>query len=247
MNVFALGSSFLMGLFGGVHCLVMCGGIVGVLCAGLEPRARARVRLRYLLAYNAGRIATYAAIGTLAGALGASTTARLTFHSAQIGVRLLAALTMIAAGLYLAGVLRSFARIEDAGRPLWRLVEPLRKRIGVVRSPAHALALGAIWGLLPCGMVYAAAALALFAGSAVSGGATMLAFGLGTLPALLVAGALAEGVRISRIPHIRQTAGLLVALSGSVHLLLTGMQAGWLPAWAGSERPACCASRDIPH
>jgi sulfite exporter TauE/SafE len=99
--------------------------------------------------------------------------------------------------------------------------------------------LGSLWGTLPCGLVYAAVALALSAGSAAAGGALMLAFGLGTLPTLLLAGTLAEGMRhLSRIPRIRQTVGVLIALSGAVNLMMTGMQAGWVPT---GEKPACCA------
>jgi sulfite exporter TauE/SafE len=91
-------------------------------------------------------------------------------------------------------------------------------------------------------MVYAAVALAFASGSAASGALTLFAFGLGTLPALLIVGGLAEGVRrLSRNLRVRQTAGLLIALSGSVHLMMAGMQAGWVPASITGEKAPCCA------
>jgi hypothetical protein len=241
INAFAVGSAFLMGLFGGVHCVVMCGGVVGTLCAR-APDPSPRGRALSLLSYNAGRIATYTALGAFAGGVGAASATALPFAGAQIALRLGAALIMIGAGLYLAGLLSAFARIEGAGGRLFRLIGPLWGRLKDARSPAASVALGALWGFLPCGMVYAAVAMALAAGSATAGGLTLLAFGLGTLPALLIVGGLAEGVRrLSRNLRVRQTAGLLIALSGSVHLMMAGMAAGWVPASLTGEKPPCCA------
>lgn len=244
MNPFAIGSTFLMGLFGGVHCVLMCGGVVGTLCARV-PEAAPRGRARDLLIYNAGRILTYSVLGAFAGGVGAASASALPFASAQIGLRVAAAFIMIGTGLFLAGALQSFARIEGAGGVLFRAVGPLWQRLKSSRSSTASLLLGSLWGFLPCGLVYAAVALALASGSAVSGALTLFAFGLGTLPALLVVGGLAEGVRrLSRNLRVRQTAGLLIALSGSVHLLMAGMQAGWLPEslTGPREKAPCCAS-----
>lgn len=246
MNLFAVGSSLLMGLFGGVHCVLMCGGVVGTLCAR-TPGASSRGRAADLLTYNAGRIATYSLLGAFAGGVGAVSASALPFKGAQIALRLVAAAVMIGAGLYLAGALKSFSRIEGAGGVLFRAVGPLWRRLKDSPSRAASLLLGGLWGFLPCGLVYAALALALASGSAVSGAATMLAFGMGTLPALLIVGGLAEGVRrLSRNLRVRQTAGLLIALSGSVHLLMAGMQAGWVPASMTGPREVapCCAGHE---
>jgi len=243
MNALSLGSAFLMGLLGGVHCVLMCGGVVGTLAAGLPKQQSAGARLQYLLSYNAGRITSYTALGLAAGGAGAASSALLPVDVARIAVRLVAALVMLGTGLYLAGFTKVFAGLERMGRPLWAHVEPWARRLMPVRSPGRAIALGMLWGMMPCGLVYAAVALALVAGSAASGAMTMLAFGLGTLPALLVVGGLAEVVRgLARAPRIRQTAGLLIALSGSAHLVMTGLQAGWLPAELMGEKPHCCAS-----
>lgn len=245
MNVFALGSAFLMGVFGGVHCIAMCGGVVGVLCAGLPAGGRAKGRMGFVLSYNAGRITTYSCLGLVAGGLGAASASAFPMRGAQIVLRLSAALIMVGAGLYLADVYRGFARIETAGRPLWRLVEPHARRLGPVRSRPRAMMLGALWGFLPCGLVYAALSMALVSGSVAHGGATMLAFGLGTLPTLIAMGGFAELVReLSRHRVIRKTAGLFIALAGSVHLVMAGMTAGWVPtSFAGSKAPCCVDSK----
>lgn len=246
MSPFALGSSFLMGLLGGVHCVLMCGGVVGTLCAR-TPDASPGKRTGDLLTYNGGRILTYTLLGAFAGGVGAASASALPSATAQVVMRLGAAAVMIGAGLYLAGALSSFGRIESAGGLVFRVIGPLWRRVMEARSPLASLLLGTLWGLLPCGLVYAAMALSLASGSAGAGAATMLAFGLGTLPALLIVGGLAEGVRrLSRNLRVRQTAGLLIALSGSVHLLMAGMQAGWVPSAskASREQTPCCAGHE---
>ena len=242
MNAFAVGSAFLMGLFGGVHCVLMCGGVVGTLCARLPADIGGGGRAAHLLTYNAGRIGTYAALGAFAGGVGAASASALPFAGAQLALRLGAAVIMISAGLYLAGALKALVKVEGAGARLFRLLGPIWQRLKASRSLGAGLALGGLWGFLPCGMVYAALALAFASGGALAGAGTLAAFGLGTLPALLVVGGLAEGVRrLSRDVRIRQAAGLLIALSGAVHLMMAGMQAGWVPASVTGEKAPCCA------
>jgi len=80
--------------------------------------------------------------------------------------------------------------------------------------------LGLLWGWLPCGLVYSVLVAALATGSALEGGALMLAFGLGTLPALLAMGMAA--VRLKRfLQHlwVRRGSGLLVLTFGVVGLM----------------------------
>ena len=68
---FTLVAAFLAGLAGGVHCAAMCGPIVGIACGARGDRAGSGRWLRHALAYNAGRIASYAAAGAITGAIGA--------------------------------------------------------------------------------------------------------------------------------------------------------------------------------
>ncbi|MDR0776211.1 MAG: sulfite exporter TauE/SafE family protein [Azonexus sp.] len=196
---------FLVGLLGGTHCVGMCGGIVGALSLGAPGRWRLH------LAYNIGRIASYAVAGAVVGTLGA---ASLGFDG-QVPVRLalylLANLMLVALGFYLLGVSRALAFTERAGQRLWRRLQPLTRRFLPARSVAQAFPLGLLWGWLPCGLVYSALASALTASSAGRGALLMLAFGLGTLPNLLLAGMLLSRLNeFVRRPVVRTLSGLLV-------------------------------------
>ena len=116
-----------------------------------------------------------------------------------------------ALGAYLAGSTRLLAPVEALGRPLWTRIQPLARRFLPARSPAQALGVGLMWGFLPCGLVYSMLGLALLSGSPSSGALIMVAFGLGTLPNLLLAGMLLTRLRgLTRHPMLRRAAGLLV-------------------------------------
>ena len=196
---------FLVGLLGGTHCVGMCGGIVGALSLG------APARWSMHLAYNAGRILSYAAAGALAGALGAASLTLEGQAPVRLGLYLLANLMLVALGLYLLGVTRALAFTERAGQHLWRRLQPLTRRFLPARTVAQTFPLGLLWGWLPCGLVYSALATALGAGSPARGALLMLAFGLGTLPNLLLAGILLARLNeFVRRPAVRIASGLLV-------------------------------------
>lgn len=217
----SLFSAFLVGLLGAVHCFGMCGGIVGALSLGLPEQARSGIRLGgYLLAYNLGRLASYTLAGALMGGIGWFAAHWVGLRSAQLGLQVLAGLFMVALGLYLAGWWRGLAHLENAGAVLWRRIEPLGRGLLPVRTPARALALGLLWGWLPCGLVYSVLVWSIATGSPLQGGLLMLSFGLGTLPALLAMGAAAA--RLSRWiqdQRTRSLAGALVALFGIYYLV----------------------------
>ncbi|MEI2771882.1 MAG: sulfite exporter TauE/SafE family protein [Candidatus Competibacter sp.] len=210
-------AAFLIGLTGGVHCVGMCGGIVGALTLGL-PLVRERpllARLPFLLAYNTGRIASYVAAGALAGGVGAWAANLVSVHRAQLGLQVVAGLFMILLGLYLAGWWPILEHLERAGGVLWRRIEPLGRRLLPVRTLPQALGIGLVWGWLPCGLVYSALVWAIGAGGAGKGALLLLGFGLGTLPALLAMGTAAAVLAgWVRRPIVRQTAGALVVLFG---------------------------------
>jgi len=200
---------FLIGLLGGTHCVGMCGGIVGALSMG----AGARPSLH--LAYNSGRIVSYALAGALAGALGAASVAFSGQWPLRVGLAVAANLMLVALGLYLIGVTRALAFSERLGQKLWRRVQPLSRRFLPARNIGQAFPLGLVWGWLPCGLVYSALVAAMTSGSAAGGAAMMLAFGAGTLPNLLLAGLLATRLKAwAARPAVRIVAGLLVAAFG---------------------------------
>lgn len=196
---------FLVGLLGGTHCVGMCGGIVGALSMG------APARWSMHLAYNAGRIFSYVLAGAIAGALGAASMGLEGQVPVRLVLYLLANLMLVALGLYLIGVTRALAFTERLGQHLWRFLQPLTRRFLPARNVAQAFPLGLLWGWLPCGLVYSALASALGAGSAGRGALLMLAFGLGTLPNLLLAGiVLARLNEFVRRPAVRLLSGVLV-------------------------------------
>jgi sulfite exporter TauE/SafE len=196
---------FLIGLLGGTHCIGMCGGIVSALSMGGPPRFSLH------LAYNSGRIVSYAAAGALAGALGGLSLTLAGQLPVRVALYVLANLMLVALGFYLIGITQSLAFTERLGRKLWVHVQPLSKRYLPARTVAQAFPLGLLWGWLPCGLVYSALATALTSGSALGGAGLMLAFGAGTLPNLLLAGLLAVRLRsYASKPWVRLVAGLLV-------------------------------------
>lgn len=208
----ALGAAAIGGFAGGLHCAGMCGGIVHALCAA---PGNGGPRVRYLFAYNAGRIASYVCAGALAGAIGAAGLMTRAAPVLQPALFALACLMLVALGLYLAGMLPLLARIEAAGARLWRAVQPVTRHMLPVNSLPRALGLGALWGWLPCGMVYAVLLTALALGNWWQGAAVMFAFGLGTLPNLLGIGLLwKQADRLRRAGALRRCAGCAVALFG---------------------------------
>ncbi len=182
---------FLIGLLGGVHCAGMCGGIVSALSLQMPGKPGTGGPAWTLhLAYNLGRIGSYAIAGALMGALGSLGLLLDKALPVQMVLYVAANLMMVALGLYLTGLTRALAFTERAGQWLWRRVQPATKRFLPVRGVAQAFPLGMLWGWLPCGLVYSVLTMAILSGSAARGAAIMLAFGLGTLPNLMLAGLL---------------------------------------------------------
>lgn len=230
----ALGAAFVGGLAGGVHCAGMCGGIVHALCSA-PGRNSGAPPFKFLLAYNTGRIASYACAGVLAGAFGQ---AGLLTRAAPVLAPLMfafASLLLVTLGLYLAGAVPLIARLEAAGAYLWRCVQPWSRHLLPVTSLPRAMGLGALWGWLPCGMVYLVLLTALALGSAWQGAALMLAFGLGTLPNLLGIGfAWRQLGRLRRTSAPRMLAGCAVALFG-----IYGLVKIMLPAAVADDSLLC--------
>ena len=257
---------FLVGLAGSVHCVGMCGGIVGAISASAggkplpgnvipiqsaakfaggpaaafipRPTAPARAIPR-VLAYNAGRIGSYMVAGALAGGLANGAQSLADLAGLQLGFYWLANLMLVALGLYLMNAWHGLAKLEQAGRVLWRRAQPwmapAMKTLMPADRPRQAFALGALWGWLPCGMVYSVLLTAMLSGSALGGAAVMLAFGLGTLPMLTGLGLL--GARLRRAMQQRQVriaCGLLVLAFGLLGIArAAGVVAGHAitPAW----------------
>ena len=220
-------AAFAAGLLGGVHCAGMCGGIVGTLA--LQARGPAWTRQ---LAYNAGRILSYVAAGTAAGFAG-SLVGGGTWLDARIALFLVANVAMVFLGLYVAGWSRAVLAVEAAGRPVWRRIEPVARRMLPIDSTPRALGAGLAWGWVPCGLVYGMLVLAAASASPAQGALVMAAFGLGTLPNLLAAGLAAQRLlRLRRAPWVRRAAGVAILALGVAGIarvpgLSDAIVAGW--------------------
>ncbi|WP_394242661.1 sulfite exporter TauE/SafE family protein [Halopseudomonas laoshanensis] len=220
-----------LGLLGGGHCIGMCGGLMGALTMAIPAQQRKGWPLwRILLGYNAGRIASYSLAGALVGSLG------WLIQDLGLGtlLRTLAGLLMIAMGLYLANWWSGLTRIEQLGRGLWRHIEPRARKLLPVTSPGQAIALGALWGWLPCGLVYSTLIWASSQGDAGVSAGLMLTFGLGTLPTLMATGLAAQTMlRWLRKRHVRISAALLVILFGL--WTIPGPHQAWLMGHGSHE------------
>lgn len=205
-----LTSALILGLLGGGHCLGMCGGLMGALTLAI-PREQRNRRMRLLLAYNLGRILSYATAGLLIGLAGWA----VANSPAATFMRVIAALLLITMGLYLAGWWSGLTRIEGLGRGLWRYIQPVANRLLPVSSTPRALLLGALWGWLPCGLVYSTLLWSASQGNAIDSMLLMLAFGLGTWPVLLATGIAAERTTaLLRKRGVRMAGGVAVILFG---------------------------------
>lgn len=212
-------TAFLLGLFSTVHCLAMCGSVIGALTLSLpkEVRESQRRMLPYVFNYNLGRILSYTVAGAIVGLL-SSPLAHINGHTA---LRYLSIIVMVAMGLYLAGWFPKFAKMERLGAPFWRLLQPIGQKLLPVKAFSQAFWLGMVWGWLPCGLVYAALAVAATVGEPIKAALVMLSFGLGTLPAVMSAGLFAGLLAsLARAKHMRQIAGVSIIVMALMTLLL---------------------------
>ncbi len=174
-------SAFLIGLAGAGHCVAMCGGITTMLSANIEKNATPKLSL--ILSYNLGRIFSYSLAGAIAGYTGSVAAQSIGIHLSWL--RLVAAIFLILLGLYIGQWSFLLNKVEGLGRHLWRHIQPFSKHCIPVTNTKQAMLLGCLWGWLPCGLVYSTLSWSLASANWLNGAVIMLAFGLGTLPALL--------------------------------------------------------------
>jgi sulfite exporter TauE/SafE len=217
-------SVFLMGFLGGVHCLGMCGGVVAMLTASLEPQIKSNPKKVALfhLNYNIGRILSYILMGIIFGFIGTLLAQSLQMNSIDKGLRIFSGVLMIMVGLYIGNWSSSIQILEKIGAKLWAKLQPLTKQFLPIKNLKSAFFTGLLWGGIPCGLVYGALGFAIASGSASQGGLIMLAFGLGTLPSLLLmAGLSTQLARFIQKPMVRKISGLMI--------IILGIMALWMP------------------
>jgi len=215
--------AFLIGLFSSLHCFGMCGGLVGAMTMSLTPDIRknnAQLGF-YTLAYNTGRISSYVFAGFLVGYFGQVLRDFLMPDDGIAVLRLIASLLIIAMGFYIAGWFPQFARIEKIGTPLWKILQPVGQRLLPVKNIWQAFLFGAVWGWLPCGLVYYVLLISPAKDGALNAAFFMLAFGLGTLIPMMAAGFLTGRLApLRQSQKIRYFSGVVLIIMGVVSLLL---------------------------
>jgi sulfite exporter TauE/SafE len=207
INLFAALS---IGFLGSSHCLVMCGGIASALQLAM-PQLSLVQQLKLQLMLSLGRLTTYAFLGALTGAFGATVLVKLGIS--LFWLKLLAGVLLLLMAFYVARLWFALTLLEKLGATVWRQVQPVAKSLLPLDKSTKALAYGLCWGFLPCGLVYSSLGWSLASASAWQGALFMLAFGVGTLPAMLAVGRFAR--QLSQFKNnklVRASAALLLAL-----------------------------------
>ena len=175
-------SAFVIGLLGSGHCIVMCGGISTMLTTAISNEVSDN-KYRIVFAYNFGRIFSYSIIGALVAFTSSMAAKNIGLPIAAL--KTVAGIFLILLGLYLGQWLMWLSHVEHIGKKLWRHISPNTKKFIPIKNTRGAFALGALWGWLPCGLVYSTLTWALASANTINGALIMFFFGLGTLPALL--------------------------------------------------------------
>ena len=215
-------AAFLIGAASIFHCWGMCGGIIGALSLNL-PETYQRRRWKRLLitaGYNLGRISSY----TLAGLFTAAAGFIVSAATGQRGhgvLPVISGVILVFLGLRIAGWLSPLPVFERLGVNLWHWIRPLAKPFLPVDRFYKALVVGAVWGWLPCGLVYSVLLWSALTANPVYGATTMLAFGLGTLPGMIAAGWFAQDLmRLRQVIYLKRIAGIAVIGFGLISLSL---------------------------
>lgn len=161
-------------------------------------------------------------MGLVFGMLGAILSQTLQMNLFDKALRIFSGVLMIMVGLYIANWSSGIQILEKIGAKFWAILQPFSKRFLPIKDLKGAFFTGLLWGGIPCGLVYSALSFAIVSGSAAQGGLIMLAFGLGTLPSLLIMASLSTQLtHWIKKPWVRKTSGLFI--------IGLGIAALWMP------------------
>lgn len=211
---------FLGALVSGWHCALMCGGIAAAIerPASLETPLRAKSELFYLqLIMHLGRITSYVALGALAASIGVVVWQQ-NLIPIQRPLFALTSLILILMSIRLMRVGKSESLL--GGKWLSSTIATYwAKYLGRMANGPSRWFSGMLWGLVPCGLVYSVLPLAFLSGDVLTGAALMLAFGLGTLPNLLLISKFSAALtQFGQYLWVRYLAALLLLIAGGFGL-----------------------------
>lgn len=237
-DTLTIGAALLLGLLASGHCLVMCGGISGALGLVTAKGRNGMSRRSLLVTYQLGRIASYTLAGFGVGLLGDRLISIVNVEAVRQGLRVATGIALAVAALAMLG--RVKAPGMQLGRWLWPHIAHAGRRLLPVSNVPRAFAFGMLWGWMPCGLAYNLLLIAMLGARPLQSAATMFAFGVGTLPAMLAAAWGAPTIAAwasQRTVRNTAAAGLLVCAT-------LVMSAPWLPMhapWLHALMPFDCA------
>ncbi|MDY6944760.1 MAG: sulfite exporter TauE/SafE family protein [Pseudomonadota bacterium] len=223
-----ISAAFIAGVAGSSHCFAMCGGMAAAL--GMHSRVTstdARGAFVNAGAYQLGRIGGYAFVGALFGFAGALLQSMFDLMRIGAVLRIASGMLLILIALRMLIRWNALSAIERLGARFWSRIRPLAQRAVRSHGRGRAIAIGILWGWLPCGLVYSMLMFAATSGNALHGAALMAAFGFGTLPSMLTSSLLASQLQralAQRWPRI--ISGLLLMAFGIWMMIVPALRAG---------------------
>ena len=218
-----LSAALLGGLFGGVHCAAMCGGIATGLSFGQNPTSPF-AQWMHALQPNLGRVLGYALAGAIVGGFGHGLVALAQSSTLVLAMRIAAGSMLLIVALRLLDPAGRFNPLARPGRALWQRLSPLQRMLLPADTALKRIGIGLLWGWLPCGLSATMLATAWLQANAINSALTMAVFGLGTLPVMLPL--TWSGARMAQSLQTRRwriAAGVLVLLAAVIT-----MTAPWL-------------------
>lgn len=212
-------SAMLLGLLASAHCAGMCGGLQSVLQQSQVIRSKRQIFI-HLVVLNIGRLSVYVLFGFLVGSLGTEILEVVDIPQLTRSARYITSVLLIVLGLQLIiAKAKPFERIERIGICIWNFVSRYQPKVNQ-SSIGTSYRRGLIWGFLPCGLVYGVLLTTLFSNNGWQGAITLLGFGLGTLPALLLTGSLYQQLRVLVRSRYTQFFGGAIFIQGGLLMLL---------------------------
>jgi sulfite exporter TauE/SafE len=186
MEMITLWAAFIAGVAGSGHCFAMCGGMAGAF--GLRARHQLGNNASVLMhtsLYHGGRIGGYAIAGALCGLFGNTLNALLNLARLSATLRIASGVLMLLIAARILIRWNGLAWLERQGARFWARIQPIATRQLSGTHTLNAVAVGFLWGWLPCGLVYSMLLFATTSATTVQGASIMIAFGIGTLPSML--------------------------------------------------------------
>lgn len=235
-DAITLSAALIAGIAGSAHCFAMCGGLAGALSMRVGAANGALSALRDASLYQLGRVTGYTVAGAIVGTLGNAIQAATNISKVASTMRFAAGVLVILVAMRVLSGWNALVWLERLGARFWKAIHPMVNRAAKERGMSRSLLLGLLWGWLPCGLVYSMLLFSALSGDAAHGAAIMLAFGMGTLPAMLASSVLAAQLNSWLKRHgTRQLSGAL--------LLVFGI---WL-AWAAFPTPHSASHAEHIH